>query len=227
MMLAAHVSRHRIFTEWIDPSIADEARPDLRDAELNLYNPTNPNHPPYSADFLQRFAQAQIDRNRRITQWVREKLADIRASDSPWSEFAFTVHGTMADPRWLDPTIEPSDRKPGTCYLGDPKIVNDGPVGLARFCTLRSWLSQWSIDDAQCDAISAGGKINVPVLVVGNSADDACTPSHTHRLFDAVSHEQKQLHVVQGATHYYTGPNGAAHLAEASAVIGKFVTDNQ
>ncbi len=26
MMLAAHVSRHRIFTEWIDPSILDESR---------------------------------------------------------------------------------------------------------------------------------------------------------------------------------------------------------
>ena len=45
------------------------------------------------------------------------------------AEFAFTVHGTMADPRWLDPSVEPSDRAPGVCYLGDPKVVNDGPVG--------------------------------------------------------------------------------------------------
>jgi pimeloyl-ACP methyl ester carboxylesterase len=223
MMLAAHVSRHRIFTEWIDPSIQDESQPEQRDTELNLYDPANPNQPPYSADFLARFSAAQVARNRRITAWVKEKLEAIRASDAPFSEFAFTVHGTMADPRWLDPNIEPSDRKPGVCYLGDPKVVNDGPVGLARFCTLRSWLSQWSIDDARCDAIESGSKVTVPVLVVGNTADDACTPSHTTRLYECVSHDRKQMHMVQGATHYYTGENGRAHLKEASGVIGDFI----
>ena len=223
LMLAAHVSRHRIFTEWIDPSIADEARPDQRDPELNLYDAANPNQPPYSAEFLSRFADAQIARNRRITSWVKEKLATIRASDEPFAEFAFTVHGTMADPRWLDPGIEPSDRKPGVCYLGDPKVVNDGPVGLARFCTLRSWLSQWSYDDARCDAIAAGNRVTVPVLVVGNTADDACTPSHTTRLYESVGHDRKRLHMVQGATHYYTGPDGRKHLREASGIIGEFI----
>ena len=224
MMLAAHVSRHRIFTEWIDPSITDETQPHLRDTQLNLYDPANPNQPSYSAEFLEGFAHAQVARNRRITAWVRGKLKEIRQSESPWSEFAFTVHGTMADPRWLDPNIEPSDRKPGSCYLGDPKIVNDGPVGLARFCTLRSWLSQWSYDDARCDAIASGSKITVPVLVVGNSADDACTPSHTSRLFDAVNHDRKRLHIIKGATHYYTGSNGTEHLAQASGVIGDFLS---
>ena len=223
MMLAAHVSRHRIFTEWIDPSIHDENQPDVRDPDLNLYDPANPNQPPYSAEFLDTFAAAQIARNRRITAWVKTKLAEIRASDQPNREFAFTVHGTMADPRWLDPTVEPSDRAAGTCYLGDPQVVNDGPVGLARFCSLRSWLSQWSYDDARCDAIAAGGAISVPVLVVGNTADDACTPSHTTRLFESVQHDRKQLHLVQGATHYYTGPDGKAHLQEAVGTIGAFL----
>ena len=226
LMLAAHVSRHRIFTEWIDPSIHDESQPHLRDPELNLYDPANPNQPPYSPDFLETFAAAQIARNRRITAWVKDQLAEIRASSTPFREFGFTVHGTMADPRWLDPSVDPSDRVPGTCYLGDPQLVNDGPVGLARFCSLRSWLSQWSYDDARCDAIDAGSKISVPVLVVGNSADDACTPSHTTGLYEAVAHDRKHLHVVEGATHYYTGPDGRGHLAEAIGVIGDFLGDN-
>lgn len=223
MMLAAHVSRHRIFTEWLDPSILDEIDPGKRDRELNLYDPLNPNQPAYGKDFLETFAEAQIARNRRITAWVKDKLDGIRGSEDPNQEFAFTVHGTMADPRWLDPTIEPSDRVPGVCYLGDPKVVNDGPVGLARFCSLRSWISQWSYDDARCDAISSGANISVPVLVVGNTADDACTPSHTERLFESVGHDNKKLHMVKGATHYYTGENGKAHLNEALATIGDFV----
>jgi len=225
IMMAAHVSRHQIFTEWIDPSITDEAAPHLRATELNLYDPANPNQPPYSADFLATFAAAQVARNRRITAGVQERLAAIRASDTPWAEFAFTVHGTMADPRWLDPTVEPSDRKPGVCYLGDPRVVNDGPVGLARFSSLRSWLSQWSYDDARCDAIASGAAVSVPVLVVGNSADDACTPSHTQRLFDAIAHDRKRLHVVHGATHYYTGPDGRAHQAEAVQTVTDFLAD--
>lgn len=225
MMLASHVSRHQIFTEWIDPSIHDESRPNDRDPELNLYDPTNPNRPPYSPTFLDTFRAAQIARNRRITSWVRDELDTIRSSDNPHREFAFTVHGTMADPRWLDPTIEPSDRTPGVCYLGDPEVVNDGPVGLARFSTLRSWLSQWSYDDARCDAIASGRSITVPALVIGNTADDACTPSHTTRLFDAIGHDRKRLHIVDGATHYYTGPKGHEHLAEAIGAIDGFLND--
>ena len=226
MMLAAHVSRHQIFTEWIDPSIHDESRPAVRDPALNLYDPTNPHQPPYSDDFLAAYHEAQISRNRRITTWAKEQLAAIRASDDPNREFGFTVHGTMADPRWLDPSIEPSDRAPGVCYLGDPKVVNDGPVGLARFSTLRSWISQWSYDDARCDAVTAGADISVPALVIGNTADDACTPSHTQRLFDAVGHDRKQLHIVDGATHYYTGPDGHAHLQEAIGTIGSFLDEH-
>ena len=223
LMLAAHVSRHRILTEWIDPSVHDESRPADRTPALDLYDPANPNQPPYPADFLATFAAAQVARNRRITTWVKEQLASIRASDTPHRELGFVVHGTMADPRWLDPTIEPSDRVPGTCYLGDPHVVNDGPVGLARFSSLRSWLSQWSIDDARCDAIASGAALTVPVLVVGNTADDACTPSHTTRLFEAVGHDRKRLHMVRGATHYYAGPDGRAHLGEAVDVIGEFL----
>ena len=225
MMIAAHTSRHRIFTEWIDPSIRDEARPDARDRELNLYDPANPNQPPYSTDFVAEFRAAQIARNRRITAWVKATLDDIRTSDTPNREFGFVVHGTMADPRWLDPDVDPSDRVPGTCYLGDPQVANDGPVGLARFSSLRSWLSQWSYDDARCDAIAAGSAISVPVLVVGNSADDACTPSHTQGLFDAVTHGDKRLHIVQGATHYYTGPEAKAHLTESIGVVESFLSD--
>ncbi len=223
LMLAAHISRHGILTQWLDPSISDESQPQLRTPELNLYDPTNPNQPPYSPAFLEMFYAAQVDRNRRITAWVKAKLETIRASDQPNQEFGFVVHGTMADPRWLDPTVDPSDRTPGVCYLGDPQVVNDGPVGIARFSSLRSWLSQWSYDDARCDALQAASKVSLPVLVVGNTADDACTPSHTRRLFEAVAHDRKHMHEVKGATHYYTGPEGPKHMAESIGVVGDFL----
>ena len=224
MLLAAHVSRHGTLTEWMDPSILDESDPDNRDPELDLYNPSNPNQPPYSAEFLDRYRAAQIDRNRRITAWVKERLVDLRGRGEPLMERGFIVHGTMADPRWLDLTVDPSDRKLG-CYLGDPRIVNMGPVGLARFTTLRSWLSQWSFDDANGDGPRCAADLAVPTLVIGNSADNACTPSHTHRLFDAVGHPDKTLHTIVGATHYYSGRDQIPHLKEAVGTITEWLAE--
>ena len=219
MLLAAHISRHGTLTEWLDASILDESDPTRRDLELDLYNPDNPNQPPYTAEFLQRYRQAQIDRNRRITKWVKEKLAALQAQGRADEEFCFVVHGTMADPRWLDPAVDPNDRKPGTCYLGDPRVVNNSPIGLARFCSLRSWLSQWSYDDARGDGVACGADVTVPTLVIGNLADDACTPSHTRRLFEAIGHADKEMREIAGANHYYSGPDQRETLKEAVGVI--------
>ncbi|MGK2321585.1 alpha/beta fold hydrolase, partial [Gordonia rhizosphera NBRC 16068] len=211
MLLAAHVSRHGTLTEWMDPSILDENDPDKRDPELDIYNPNNPNQAPYTPEFIERYRAAQIARNRRITARVKEQLADLRGRGEPLMERGFVVNGTMADPRWLDLTLDPNDREPG-CYLGDPRIVNMGPVGLARFTTLRSWLSQWSYDDANGDGPRCAADLEVPTLVIGNSADNACTPSHTNRLYEAVGYHDKTLRTIEGATHYYSGKAQVPYL---------------
>ncbi|WP_063127688.1 alpha/beta hydrolase [Nocardia fusca] len=219
LLMAAHISRHHTLTECLDPSILDETDPSRRDADLDLYNPDNPEQPPYSAEFVARYRQAQVDRNRRITAWVKEKLAAIAASDRPQDEFCFVVHGTMADPTVLDPTLDPNDRTPGESYLGEPQEVNTGAFGLARFTTLRSWLSQWSIDDARGDAVACGPDIEVPTLVLYNAADNVCTPSHAHRIHEALGCADKELHEIPGANHYYLGPDQREPLAKAIALV--------
>ena len=132
MLLAAHISRHGTLTEWLDASILDESDPTKRDPELDLYNPNNPNQPPYSQEFLARYRQAQIDRNRRITAWVKDKLAELKAAGRPDDEFGFVVHGTMADPRWLDPTVDPNERPgnvlPRGSSSGEHEPRRAGPV---------------------------------------------------------------------------------------------------
>ncbi len=203
MLLAAHISRAMTLTEWIDPSILDESKPFERDPSLNIYDPACPEKAPYSAEFVAKFRAGQIARNRRITAWVKEELAKIRASDEPNAERCFAVQGTMSDVRWTDPTQDPSDRRPYECYLGEPKVANDGPVGLARFTTLRSWLSQWSYDDTNATGLGNAARITCPVLVLNNTADLACTPSHARRLYDAVGSQNKEYQDVQGADHYY------------------------
>ena len=201
ILMAAHVSRHATLTEWLDASILDEQDPDRRDPALDLYGEAV--RPPYDAAFLERYRAAQEARNRRITAWVKDRLETLRRRGRPNDEFGFVVHGTMADPRWLDPAVDPNDRAPGVCYLGDPQVVNMSPIGLARFSTLRSWLSQWSLDDARADGPRCLSRVKAPVLVINNSADDACTPSHARRLYEAVAHGDRRFHEVASATHYY------------------------
>lgn len=218
MLVAAHLARHRTFTEWLDPSVIDENDPENREFELDIYNPDNPNQPPYSVEFLNRFRAAQIARNRRITAWVKEKLQSYRDNGQPNREFGFVVHRTMAEPKWLDPTIDPNGRAPNWCFLGDPEVVNDSPVGLARFCSLRSWLSQWSYDDAKADGITSAQRISIPALVIGNTADDGITPEHTKGLYEAVGHDNKELVWIEGANHYYFGqPEKAIETAQTCA----------
>ena len=221
LLLAAHISRSVTMTEWLDPSILDETRPFERDPSLNLYDPAFPETAPYSEAFVQRFRQAQIDRNRRITAWAKAQLAELKAAGDPDAERCFVVQGTMSDVRWTDPTQDPSDRRPHTCYLGDPKIVNDGPVGLGRFTTLRSWLSQWSYDESRANGVVNAGRISCPVLVVNNTADLACTPSHAQRLFDAVGSADKSLVHIDGADHYYVERPDL--LPRATAAIGEWL----
>jgi len=216
LLLAAHPSRHGVLTDSLDPSIRDENDPDDRDPDLDLYDPAR--KPPFDRDWLARYRAAQIDRNRRITAWVKDSLARLRAQDRPHEERGFVVHGTMADPTALDATIDPSDRPDGTSYLGDPRVVNNGPIGLARFSTLRSWLSQWSYDDALADGLRAAAAITVPVLVIYNGADEICYPSLATSMYDAVGHDDKLLHRVEGANHYYIGRDQIPKVREASQV---------
>jgi alpha-beta hydrolase superfamily lysophospholipase len=221
MILAAHRSRHHLLTDFLDASITDESRPDDRVQELNLYDPLNPGQPPYPAEYLTRYRAAQLARSRRITAQAKQRLDDLRRSGRENQEHCFIVYGTMADPRWLDVTVDPNGRDPGS-YLGDPRLVNDGPSALCRYTTARSWLSQWSFDDAQVDAVEAAGRISVPVLIVENSRDNACPPAHPRAIFAAVPHEDKEYRVIEGANHYFSGQR--EHLQAAAGVIQTWMT---
>lgn len=203
MFQAAHMSRAHTFSEWVDPSVLDEDNPDRRDPELDLYDPRH--QAPYSANFLAKFRAAQLARVRRRTDWVRETLERLRRSGTNEVERGFVTHRTMADPRFLDGSIEPNDRPIGSCFMGVPEVANNGPVGLARFSTLRSWLSQWSIDDSNADGVSCARKVSVPFLAIEHSADDAVPQPHTTLIYQAAASRDKTMKVIRGANHYFVG----------------------
>ncbi|MEO8296371.1 MAG: alpha/beta hydrolase [Burkholderiales bacterium] len=220
---AAHLSRGHLLAETIDPSVRDELHPDDRDVELDIYDPRNPNQAPYSPAYITRYRAAQLARMRRITAWVKDTLAELKARKTGEMERGFVVHRTLADPRFIDATLDPNDRKPNWCYMGNPETVNTGPVGLARFCTLRSWLSQWSLDDSRANGLDCVARIKAPLLVIENTADDAVPQPHTRLLFEAATSSDKTLHVLKGATHYYAGQPEL--LAEANRLTREWLVE--
>lgn len=177
--------------------------------------------PPFAAAWLAGYRQAQLARMERITGWVRRELARL---PEPADDRAFLVYRTMADPRWVDPTIEPNERVPNTCVLGDPRRANYLPAGLARSTTLRSWLSQWSVADSHADAVRHAARSSVPFLVLMHGADEGCPPSHPRAIFAAVPHAAKHLVEIPGANHYYAGQ--PAKLAQAADAIRAWLVDH-
>lgn len=218
ILIAAHMSRAETLTEWMDPSVLNELDPDQRDPELDIYSENCPNKPPYDAEFVERFRAAQIARNRQITEWCQQKLDDLKARKSPEIEFPFVVHRTMCDVRWLDPAIDPNDRKPGWSYLGLPATANVLPAGLARYSSLRSWISQWSYDLSNVRT-----KLNAPrirktrMLLIENTADDAVPATHNPTVYALLGTDDKEYVRINGATHYYL--DQPEHLAQCLTTV--------
>ncbi|MFI0367517.1 serine aminopeptidase domain-containing protein [Actinomadura sp. 1N219] len=210
--LMAHPGRAIVYTEWLDPAIVDEHDPSERDPDLDMFDPRN--GPPYSPEFVERYRAAQLARSRRITARVREQLAELDERPDGLRDLPFLVHGTVADPRFLDMTLDESDRKPGTLW-GPAVTSNLLPATLGHHTSLRSWLSQWSVDDSNCDGPHHLARTSVPTLVMYGTADQVCFPSHARSMYDSIPHDDRRLVAVDGGNHYLQGqPDLVAYVAD-------------
>jgi pimeloyl-ACP methyl ester carboxylesterase len=202
--LAAHSGRPDVLTNWLDASVVEEADPVSVDASLNLWNPEN--GPPYAPAFVSRYRAAQVARNQRITDWAKAELERVTAAGM--TDRLFAVARTWADPRMVDPTLDPSARVPNTCYLGDPKRANYSPWGIGSTNTLRTWLSMWSLETSQCRAEPHLRRVTVPTLVMNAEGDSGVFPSDAATMFDAVAAADKERSSLPG-DHYFLTPDGA------------------
>ena len=127
----------------------------------------------------------------------------------------FVVNRQWADLRFLDLTIDPSDRRAG-CYFGDPRTANYGSWGLASTCTLRGWLSMWSLSAARCRGAEHLRRVRVPALVVQSTADQGVFPSDARAIYDNLGSADKRLELVRGR-HYFE--DDAAALTDVVELI--------
>jgi hypothetical protein len=204
VFLAAHPGRPEWITRTMDPSVVDENDPNAVDPELDMYDPRHGGS--YTPAFLARYRSAQIERNHRLTAWCRTQLDAARTL--PARDRIFTMGRTWADPRYVDPAIDPSERPTPMCYFGDPKRANYGVMGVGVVSTMRTWLNMFSLEESDCIVAPHLARLDLPTLVVQPDADSGVFPSDARGLYDGAATTDKEFVTLPG-DHYFVGPDGA------------------
>lgn len=206
LLIASSKSRSHIMQSWIDPSLTDERDADSRDPGLDLY--AEGRTPPYDRGWLAEYRAAQLQRMARIDAWVVSELERLKGLGI--RDRAFVVHRTVADPRLLDMTLEPSDRKPGSIY-GDPRQANQATGPMGRYTSLRSWLSVWSPQYSHGDALKNLPQVGAPVAIMSLTADQGSLTTDGWALRDAAP--GCTFIELQGFNHYFINQPDAADIA--------------
>lgn len=209
---AAHPGRPEVLTAWMDAAVIDENDPVAGEATLDLFNGRN--GPPFSPEFVTRYRAAQVARNHAITAWAQAELERVVAAG--FSDRPFTVMRTWADPRMVDPALEPTKREPNRCYAGVPEQANRSARGIAAACTLRNGLGMWSLQTAQTRAEPHLARITCPALVINAERDTGVFPSDADRIFSALACTDKTRLEID-ADHYFTTPGTRDEQADVIA----------
>ncbi|OBB20854.1 alpha/beta hydrolase [Mycolicibacterium setense] len=209
---AAHPGRPDVLTAWMDASVVDENDAVASDPEFDLFDERNP--APYSAEFVARYRAAQVARNEKITDWAEDELKKVQAAG--YSDRPFTVMRTWADPRMVDPTVEPTNRQANLCYAGTPIKANRSARGIAAATTVRNWIGMWSLRHAQTRAEPHLARITCPALVINADQDTGVYPSDAKRIYDALASTDKAQCSID-TDHYFTTPGARDEQADTIA----------
>jgi hypothetical protein len=131
----------------------------------------------------------------------------------------FPLYRTWGDLRFMDPTIDPSDRPSPGCYAGHPATANRR-VGIGRANSLRTWLSMWSLETSKCQGAAQLAKFVSPCLIVQSTGDMGVFPSDARAVHAAIGSADKHLELVPGA-HYFE--DSETHRQAAVDLMGNWI----
>jgi alpha-beta hydrolase superfamily lysophospholipase len=243
--MAAHPGEGVFMQQVIDPSVVDEADPFTTNPDLDMYNPDNgwrpwPDPCHYDTSWLARYREAQTARIARIDAIAKASIAESAAaarrlqaidkSDAfAWREQRrravftkyMTIYRTLADPAYLDLSIDPDERPMGSLFaFPDPLDANYGRGGLARTMTARGWLSTWSGLSSDAKLADTMPHVRVPTILVHPTADTEIRVWQAKEIVENAGADDKTYVEVKGAPHYLEGHRREA-LERVTEWLGK------
>jgi pimeloyl-ACP methyl ester carboxylesterase len=216
MLMAPHPGQGELLARMIDPSVVDEGDPMSIDPALDPYNPENgfveaPNSSTYSAEFVERYRAAQRDRVARIDAEARQRVEEATLARKRYAKSSdprdrratlatriLTVYRTDADLRSVDLSMDPNERPYGSLFGRRPDLTNYGVVGFGRLTTPEAWLSTWSANASRAGLLRCARGVNLPVLLVELTGDQACFPADAREMIAAFPGEDTSLVEVAG-----------------------------
>lgn len=240
VFVAAHAGPGEMLLRCIDPAVADESDPNVSVPSLDMYDPANGFEPPpnpttYTPEFLDAYRRGQRARVERLDARARTLLERRQAAKRRARETddqadvrgglvteVLTVYRTDADPRFVDLSLDPSDRPYGSVYGRRPDISNYGLTGFGRLSTPDAWLSTWSALSSNASFIGCAGEITAPTLFIEYTGDQIAMPADSARMFDALAAKDK-THLRVPGTHF--GGAVAAAAQPGGALAGASIAD--
>lgn len=231
--MAAHRGEGKIFTSRLDAAVIDERDPLATDPALDMYNPENgyrrpPQESRYSPEFMQRYRQAQMERVRRLDQLARSYIETQKRDQKVVSgpdfeklplreqnmlrhrallEPRLQIYRSVADPRYVDLSLDPSDRVIGSTSGAAVEESNYGRGGGPTYMTARAFLSTRSGFSSNASLLETIRKVKIPTLLITGTADNGIFPSDTQAAFEASGASDKELVWIKGADHSFL-PSG-------------------
>lgn len=242
--MAAHPGEGVFMLQVIDPSVTDESDPFSRDPALDMYNPDNgwrpwPEPSSYDPAWLETYRAAQIARVARIDAVAKQSIADAEEAGeqlagihkstnlAEWRDLRarrvftkyLTIYRTLADPAYLDLSIDPDQRPMGSLFaFPDPFEANYGRGGLARTMTARGWLSTWSGLSSHAKLADTMPDVKVPTLLVHPTADTEIRIRQAQEIVANSGAADSTYMEMKGAPHYLEG-----HRVEALAAVAEWI----
>jgi pimeloyl-ACP methyl ester carboxylesterase len=227
--IAAHPGEGVFMLQVLDPSVADETDAFSTVPELDMYNPDNgwrpwPSPCTYDREWLEGYRAAQRDRCARIDAIAKAALADqaeqrevakgLDRGSPAWRAARargvatryLTIYRTLADPAYLDLSLDPDERPLGSLFaFPDPFEANYGRGGLARTMTDRGWLSTWSGLSSHARLADTAPQVKVPSLFLHPTGDTEIRIRQAREIYDNLGATDKTYHEMKGAPHYLEG----------------------